>query len=89
MFACHGYSCVSFDHLTAVNPSLKGYARFFRFRKCSVHFPIGHKNRFCLCLSIYRSPIQIKLNQNLQYIIKGLIILVACSIDMRKYLVRK
>ena len=29
------------------------------------------------------------INQNLQYIIKGLIILVACAIDMRKYLVRK
>ena len=31
----------------------------------------------------------LSINQNLQYIIKGLIILVACSIDMRKYLVRK
>ncbi|MFI3176517.1 MAG: beta-methylgalactoside transporter [Eubacteriales bacterium] len=29
------------------------------------------------------------ISQNLQYIIKGLIILVACAIDMRKYLVRK
>ncbi len=29
------------------------------------------------------------INQNLQYIIKGLIILIACAIDMRKYLVRK
>ena len=29
------------------------------------------------------------INQNLQYVIKGLIILIACSIDMRKYLVRK
>lgn len=28
-------------------------------------------------------------DQNLQYIIKGLIILIACAIDMRKYLVRK
>jgi len=26
---------------------------------------------------------------NMQYIIKGLIILIACAIDMRKYLVRK
>lgn len=31
----------------------------------------------------------LSINQNLQYIIKGLIILVACAIDMRKYLVRK
>ncbi len=31
----------------------------------------------------------LSINQNYQYIIKGLIILVACSIDMRKYLVRK
>ena len=31
----------------------------------------------------------LSINQNLQYIIKGLIILIACSIDMRKYLVRK
>ena len=31
----------------------------------------------------------LSINQNLQYIIKGLIILVAVSIDMRKYLVRK
>ena len=31
----------------------------------------------------------LSISQNLQYIIKGLIILVACSIDMRKYLVRK
>lgn len=31
----------------------------------------------------------LSINQNLQYVIKGLIILVACSIDMRKYLVRK
>lgn len=29
------------------------------------------------------------IDQNLQYVIKGLIILVACAIDMRKYLVRK
>ncbi len=29
------------------------------------------------------------IDQNLQYIIKGLIILIACAIDMRKYLVRK
>lgn len=29
------------------------------------------------------------IDQNLQYIIKGAIILLACSIDMRKYLVRK
>ena len=28
------------------------------------------------------------INQSLQYVIKGLIILVACAIDMRKYLVR-
>jgi len=31
----------------------------------------------------------LSINQNLQYIIKGMIILIACSIDMRKYLVRK
>jgi methyl-galactoside transport system permease protein len=31
----------------------------------------------------------LSINQNLQYIIKGAIILVACAIDMRKYLVRK
>lgn len=31
----------------------------------------------------------LSINQNLQYIIKGLIILIACSIDMRKYLDRK
>ena len=31
----------------------------------------------------------LSINQNLQYIIKGLIILIACSIDMRKYLTRK
>ncbi len=31
----------------------------------------------------------LSVNQNLQYIIKGLIILIACAIDMRKYLVRK
>lgn len=31
----------------------------------------------------------LSINQNTQYIIKGLIILVACAIDMRKYLVRK
>ena len=29
------------------------------------------------------------IDANLQYIIKGLIILIACAIDMRKYLVRK
>ena len=31
----------------------------------------------------------LSINQNLQYIIKGAIILAACAIDMRKYLVRK
>lgn len=31
----------------------------------------------------------LSINQNTQYIIKGLIILIACAIDMRKYLVRK
>ncbi len=31
----------------------------------------------------------LSIDANLQYIIKGLIILVACAIDMRKYLVRK
>lgn len=31
----------------------------------------------------------LSINSNMQYIIKGLIILVACAVDMRKYLVRK
>ena len=31
----------------------------------------------------------LSIDANLQYIIKGLIILIACAIDMRKYLVRK
>ena len=31
----------------------------------------------------------LSIDSNLQYVIKGLIILVACAIDMRKYLVRK
>ena len=31
----------------------------------------------------------LSINANMQYIIKGLIILIACAIDMRKYLVRK
>jgi methyl-galactoside transport system permease protein len=31
----------------------------------------------------------LSINQNLQYIIKGMIILIACAIDMRKYLVKK
>lgn len=31
----------------------------------------------------------LSINANMQYVIKGLIILVACAIDMRKYLVRK
>jgi methyl-galactoside transport system permease protein len=31
----------------------------------------------------------LSIDANLQYIIKGLIILVACAIDMRKYLVRR
>lgn len=31
----------------------------------------------------------LSINANLQFIIKGMIILVACAIDMRKYLVRK
>ncbi len=31
----------------------------------------------------------LSINQSLQYIIKGIIILVACALDMRKYLVRK
>ncbi len=31
----------------------------------------------------------LSINSSLQYIIKGMIILIACSIDMRKYLVRK
>ena len=31
----------------------------------------------------------LSIDSNMQYIIKGLIILVACAIDMRKYLVRK
>lgn len=31
----------------------------------------------------------LSIDQNMQYIIKGLIILVACAVDMRKYLVRK
>ena len=31
----------------------------------------------------------LSVDQNMLYIIKGLIILVACAIDMRKYLARK
>lgn len=31
----------------------------------------------------------LSIDQNMQYVIKGLIILVACAVDMRKYLVRK
>ena len=42
-----------------------------------------------LLLIIFVALNFLSINQNLQYIIKGLIILVACSIDMRKYLVRK
>ena len=38
---------------------------------------------------IFGALIFLSISQNLQYIIKGLIILVACAIDMRKYLVRK
>ena len=29
------------------------------------------------------------IDSNMQYVIKGLIILIACAVDMRKYLVRK
>lgn len=38
---------------------------------------------------IFGALIFLSISQNWQYIIKGLIILVACAIDMRKYLVRK
>ena len=38
---------------------------------------------------IFVSLTFMSVSSNLQYIIKGLIILVACAIDMRKYLVRK
>ena len=31
----------------------------------------------------------LNIDANMQYVIKGIIILVACAIDMRKYLVRK
>jgi methyl-galactoside transport system permease protein len=31
----------------------------------------------------------LSIDANMQYVIKGLIILVACAIDMRKYLVRR
>ncbi|HAB00313.1 MAG TPA: beta-methylgalactoside transporter, partial [Ruminococcaceae bacterium] len=31
----------------------------------------------------------LSVDQNMLYIIKGLIILIACAIDMRKYLARK
>lgn len=38
---------------------------------------------------IFGALIFLSVSQNLQYIIKGAIILVACAIDMRKYLARK
>lgn len=38
---------------------------------------------------IFSALIFLSINQNWQYVIKGLIILVACAIDMRKYLARK
>ena len=38
---------------------------------------------------IFGALIFLAINQNLQFIIKGLIILVACAIDMRKYLAKK
>ena len=38
---------------------------------------------------LHRSHLSVRVSQNVLYIIKGLIILVACAIDMRKYLVRK
>ena len=38
---------------------------------------------------IFQALIFLSISQNLQYIIKGAIILVACAIDMRKYLARK
>ena len=31
----------------------------------------------------------LSIDQNMQYVIKGLIILIACAVDMRKYLVRR
>jgi len=43
------------------------------------------------CQSMHQngSTHYVNINMNMQYVIKGLIILVACAIDMRKYLVRK
>lgn len=38
---------------------------------------------------IFGALIFLSISQNWQYVIKGVIILVACAIDMRKYLVRK
>lgn len=38
---------------------------------------------------IFAALIFLSIDQNMQYVIKGIIILAACSIDMRKYLVRK
>ena len=38
---------------------------------------------------IYVCLTYLAVDQNMQYIIKGAIILLACSIDMRKYLARK
>lgn len=38
---------------------------------------------------IFTGLTALSVDQNLQYIIKGIIILVACAIDMRKYLARK
>ena len=38
---------------------------------------------------IFTGLTYLSVDQNLLFIVKGLIILVACAIDMRKYLVRK
>ena len=43
----------------------------------------------CILRIIFAALTFLAIDSSLQYIIKGLIILVACSLDMRKYLVKK
>jgi methyl-galactoside transport system permease protein len=48
-----------------------------------------HSAKLFLLRIIFVALNFLSINANLQYVIKGLIILTACAIDMRKYLIRK
>ena len=75
---------------TRFAPSPTGYLHIGGVRTALYTYLYTKKNNGVFILRIIFVALNmLSINSNMQFVIKGLIILLACALDMRKYLVRK